>query len=144
MTNFDSDLTRYPAMYFEAWNRQDIDLALTVVAETLTWKDPLLPAPLSSREEARTFFEFGWAAFPDLKFEALGRPLIDEGSRTVAQEWIMRGTDSGTGFAPGNPPSGRSFEIPGTDVWVLDADGVAQSVTAYWDAALLTRQLDHN
>lgn len=141
VTTSSSILTRYPATYFEAWNQQDIDFAITVVAESLTWKDPLLPAPLTSRAEARTFFEFGWAAFPDLKFEGLGSPLIDEANRTVVQEWIMRGSDSGSGLAPGQSPSGRSFEVPGADVWILDADGVAKSVVAYWDSALLMRQV---
>jgi steroid delta-isomerase-like uncharacterized protein len=141
MANSSNELTCYPAIYFEAWNRQDLDFAVTAVAENLTWRDPLLPEPLTTREQARTFFEFGWAVFPDLKFEALGSPLIDESNRTVVQEWIMRGSDSGTGFAPGAPPTGRSFEVPGADVWVLDADGVATSVIAYWDSALLTRQI---
>uniref|UniRef100_UPI00073EB5F3 nuclear transport factor 2 family protein n=1 Tax=Gordonia desulfuricans TaxID=89051 RepID=UPI00073EB5F3 len=115
--------------------------ALDAFAPTLRWTDPLLPTPLTSREGARGFLLFGWEAFPDLRFEPVGRPLVDEVARTVAQEWIMTGSDSGVGYRPGEAPSGRSFEVAGMDVWGVDEHGRAVSVAAYWDAGHLSRQL---
>lgn len=142
MTKIATDLSGYPSRYFESWNRQDIDFALAAIAADVRWTDPLLPAPLTTREEARGFFTFGWAAFPDLRFEAVGGPLVDDANRTVAQEWVMTGSDSGVGYRPDVPPTGKSFAVRGTDIWTLDVNGQAKSVAAYWDSADLARQLD--
>jgi steroid delta-isomerase-like uncharacterized protein len=134
-------LSDYPAKYFNAWNQRDIEVALAVVSNGIVWTDPSLPATLTSRAEARGFFEGSWASFPDLEFEALGNPLVDESSRRVAQEWRMRGTDNGSGFGAGGRPTGRSFDVTGLDVWIVDEDLMAVSVAAYYDTGSLARQL---
>lgn len=135
------DVSDYPTRYFAAWNERDIEAALQAFASTVTWNDPSLPATITTLEEAKGFFEGSWAAFPDLRFEAIGSPLVDATTGRVAQEWRMTGTDSGVGFIPGHSPSGNEFEVPGMDVWVVTADLTATSVTAYYDAASFARQL---
>jgi steroid delta-isomerase-like uncharacterized protein len=144
MADADDNMISYPARYFAAWNSRDIDVALRIVTTDVVWSDPSLPAPLAGSEQARAFFESVWAAFPNLTFEMIGPPLVDFESRRVAHEWVMRGKDSGTGFPPGREATGNSFEIYGTDVWVVDSEGAAQSVTAYYDAGSFARQLGLN
>ncbi|MGW0035135.1 nuclear transport factor 2 family protein [Gordonia sp. NPDC003376] len=77
-----TDLAIHPNRHFASWNQRDIEKARDPFAPTLPWTNPLLPAPLTSREGARGFLVFGWEEFPDLRFEPVGRPLVDEVART--------------------------------------------------------------
>lgn len=134
-------LAAYPERYLAAWTQRDIDVALDVIATEVDWRDPSLPAPLTSREESRGFFVSAWQGFPDMAFEPIGSPLIDAEQGRVAHEWRMIGTHTGEGFPPGVPPTGKSFDVPGVDIWEVDEDGRAISVRANWDVATLMRQL---
>jgi steroid delta-isomerase-like uncharacterized protein len=134
-------LQAYPARYLAAWSQRDIDTALDVVATQLHWVDPSLPAPMTTRDEARAFFTASWQGFPDLTMQAVGSPLVDAARGRVAQEWRMTGTHTGEGFPPGVPPTGKAFDVSGTDVWELDQNGRAVSIHAYWDVTTLMNQL---
>ena len=134
-------LEAYPARYLAAWTQRDIDAALDVVATELHWIDPSLPGPLTTREEARRFFVASGQGFPDMAFPPVGNPLIDAARGRVAHEWRMTGTHTGDGFPPGVPPTGKAFDVSGTDVWEVDQDGRAVSIHAYWDVATLMNQL---
>ncbi|MDV2477104.1 ester cyclase [Rhodococcus zopfii] len=143
-SNAATDLTTlesYPQRYFEAWSQRDIDVALDVISPQVDWRDPSLPAPITDHEGARDFFVSAWQGFPDLKFEAIGTPIVDVARRRVTHEWRMIGTHTGEGFPPGVPPTGKPFDIPGADIWEVDEHGRAVSVRAYWDVATLMRQL---
>src|ERR1700747_1290655 len=126
-----------PAHCLAAWSQRDIDTALDVVATELHWVDPSLPAPMTTRDEARYFFTATWQGFPDLAMQAVGSPLVDAVRGRVAHEWRMTGTHTGEGFPPGVPPSGKAFDVSGTDVWEVDRDGRAVSIHAYSDVAAL-------
>ena len=104
-------LQAYPARYLAAWSQRDIDTALDVVATELHWADPSLPAPMTTRAEARGFFTATWQGFPDLTMQPVGSPLVDAARRRVAQEWRMTGTHTGEGFPPGVPPTGKAFRL---------------------------------
>jgi steroid delta-isomerase-like uncharacterized protein len=134
-------LEAYPARYLTAWSQRDIDAALDVLAAELDWVDPSLPAPMTTRDEARGFFTATWQGFPDLAMHAVGSPLVDVARRRVAGEWRMTGTHTGEGFPPGVPPTGKAFDVSGTDVWEVGPDGRAVSIHAYWDVATLMNQL---
>jgi steroid delta-isomerase-like uncharacterized protein len=134
-------LTTYPKRYFAAWNGRDIDVVETIVAPSFSWIDPLLPAELTEYEGARLFFQGAWQGFPDIAFTAIGEPLVDAAANRVAAEWRMTGTHTGEGFPPGAPPTGKAFDVSGTDVWTVGDDGRATAVRAYDDTATLARQL---
>jgi steroid delta-isomerase-like uncharacterized protein len=134
-------LEAYPARYLAAWSQRDIDTALDVIAPELHWVDPSLPAPMTTRDEARSFFVASWQGFPDMAFHPVGAPLVDAAQGRVAHEWRMTGTHTGEGFPPGVPPTGKAFDVSGTDVWEVDQDGRAVSIHAYWDVATLMNQL---
>lgn len=139
-TTTTSALAGYPARYFGAWNGRDLDAVAPLLADTFRWTDPLLPEPLTGLEGAHAFFGGSWAGFPDIAFEMLGPPLVDEAAGTVAQEWRMTGTHQGE-FPAGVAATGKPFDITGTDVFEVDADGRATAVRAYYDALGLMRQL---
>jgi steroid delta-isomerase-like uncharacterized protein len=141
MTLATTDLCTYPARYFAAWNQRDLATALDAIAETVDWQDPSLPAPITDHDGASGFFTAAWSGFPDLAFHAVGDALIDAANRRVSQEWRMVGTHTGEGFPPGVPPTGRAFDVAGTDVWQVGQDGRALAVHAYWDVAGLMAQL---
>lgn len=141
MTAVSIDLAGYPARYFAAWTQRDLDTALDVVADDIEWHDPSLPEPITSREGAAGFFTAAWSGFPDMAFHPVGAPLVDQANSRITQEWRMTGTHTGEGFPPGVPPTGRSFDVAGMDVWEVDGDGRARSVHAYWNVATLLTQL---
>src|SRR3979411_2653466 len=134
-------LAAYPARYFAAWSQRDIEVALELFTPRLSWIDPSLPAEMTSRTEAQGFFEAAWQGFPDIVFVAVGEPLVDAKTGRVAHEWRMIGSPPGEGFPPAPPRTGKPFDVAGTDVWQVDADGRALSVRAYYDVATLLRQL---
>lgn len=139
-TTTPSALAAYPARYFDAWNGRDIDAVAPLLADDFLWTDPLLPEPLTNLAGAHAFFTGTWAGFPDIAFELIGGPMVDEGSGTVAQEWRMTGTHQGE-FPAGVPATGKPFDVSGTDVFAVDAEGRATAVRAYYDALGLMRQL---
>lgn len=140
-TPAETSLRDYPERYYAAWNGRDITALEGIVAPEFSWIDPLLPAEVTEYEGARQFFQGAWQGFPDIRFEPIGEPLVDEGGRRVAGEWRMTGTHTGEGFPPGAPATGKPFDVKGTDVWTMHDDGRALAVHAYYDSATLARQL---
>lgn len=141
MTSIAIDIAGYPERYFAAWNGRDIAVVEAILTPQLSWIDPLLPEELTDHDGARMFFQGAWQGFPDIAFEPIGGPLVDEAARRVAHEWRMTGTHTGEGFPPGVPATGKAFDVKGTDVWTVTEDGRADSVRAYYDTATLVRQL---
>jgi steroid delta-isomerase-like uncharacterized protein len=136
-----SALAEFPARYYAAWNGRDVEVLESIVAPEFSWIDPLLPDELTSYEGARPFFQGAWQGFPDITFQAIGEPLVDEAAGRVAGEWRMTGTHTGEGFPPGAPATGKPFDVKGTDVWTIGTDGRAIAIRAYYDSATLARQL---
>jgi steroid delta-isomerase-like uncharacterized protein len=141
MTTTAPALATYADRYFAAWNGRDLGAVERILAPQFSWTDPSLPAELTGYEGARGFFQASWLGFPDIAFEAIGAPLVDDAAGRVAQEWRMTGTHTGEGFPPGVPPTGKAFDLTGTDVFTVGDDGRATAIRAYYDAATLARQL---
>lgn len=135
-----STLEAYPERYLAAWNQRDIPTALAVIHPNVHWEDPLLPTPLVDHDGAAGFFSGSWQGFPDLRFEAVGNPLIDVAAGRVASAWRMTGTHTGE-FPEGAPITGNRFEVLGTDIWEVDAQGRAKSVHAFYDSLVLLRAI---
>lgn len=140
MTVARSILESYPQRYFAAWNQRDLDTALAVIHPKVHWTDPVLPEPLTDHDGAGAFFGGAWQGFPDLRFEAVGSPLVDEDAARVSCVWRMTGTHRGE-FPAGVPASGNSFNLLGADVWEVDTDGRATSVQAFYDSVVLLRAI---
>jgi len=52
----------------------------------------------------------------------------------------MTGSHQGE-FPPGVPGSGKAFDLLGTDVFTVDAEGRATEIRAYYDSVGLLRQI---
>ncbi|WP_026910519.1 ester cyclase [Patulibacter minatonensis] len=133
-------LTAFPARYCAAWSQDDLATFLDVISPEVRWEDPLLPEPFVGHEGATGFFQGARLGFPDMAFELVGEPLVDEANGRVSAEWVMTGTHTGE-FPPGAPVSGNSFRVPGSDTWEVDADGRATSVHAHYDTLTLLKAI---
>lgn len=132
-------LTGVPGRYFDTWNARDESAIDDLMADSFDWNDPLLPAPLENAEGARAFLTGSWAGFPDLRFELIGDPLVDEARGRVAQVWRMLGTHDGE--FNGIPATGKAMDVIGTDVFTVGADGRVTEIRACYDSLTALRQL---
>jgi steroid delta-isomerase-like uncharacterized protein len=121
--------------YFDAWNRRDPDAVAATFADGGTYTDPAtggdLVGPAIAAHAAALF-----AGFPDLSFEIVSDGATGPG--TVAAEWLMRGTN--TGSLRGAPPTGATVALPGADAIVVE-DGLIRSVRGYFDRQTMLEQL---
>jgi steroid delta-isomerase-like uncharacterized protein len=125
--------------YGEVWNSHDADLIEPLVTEDIVWLDPALPEPARGVEEVKEFMRTSWAAFPDLRFTP-GPMWLDPHEDSMTWAWRMEGTNSGPLEPPGFAPTGRRIDVDGIDVWDF-ADGRIERYRAYYDMALVARQL---
>jgi len=132
-------LAAVPGRYFDTWNGRDLHAIDALLADEFQWIDPLLPGPLEDLEGAHMFYEGSWEGMPDLRFELIGGPLVDEANSRVAQEWRMLGTH--TGDFLGTEATNNGVDMLGTDVFTVDADGRVTEVRAYYNAGGVLAQL---
>jgi steroid delta-isomerase-like uncharacterized protein len=125
--------------YSEVWSSHDADKIEPLVTEDIVWLDPALPEPARGVEEVKEFMRTSWAAFPDLRFTP-GPMWLDPHEDSMTWAWRMEGTNSGPLEPPGFAPTGRRIDIDGIDVWDF-ADGRIERYRAYYDMALVARQL---
>ena len=119
--------------YFNAWIIRDADAILATLASNGTYEDPSTGRPISG-EALRGYVTGLWSIFPDLTFETVSHS--DDGT---SAQWIMRGTNRGS--FNGLPPTGLPVELRGADFFTFDDAGQISSVTGYFDAGVIPRQL---
>ena len=119
--------------YFNAWIARDANAILATLASNGTYEDPSTGGPISG-EALRGYVTGLWSIFPDLTFE-----IVSHSDDGASAQWIMRGTNRGS--FNGLPPSGRSVELHGADFFTFDDAGQITSVTGYFDAGVIPRQL---
>lgn len=120
--------------YFAAWNTRDAGAIVATVAEGGTYSDPV-----SGEVSGHAIGEYAaglFAGFPDLSFEVICHGLVDD--RTVAAQWLMRGTN--TGPFMGMEPCGKPISVPGADFIVVEGDRI-RSVRGYFDSRVVPDQL---
>jgi steroid delta-isomerase-like uncharacterized protein len=79
------------------------------------------------------------AAFPDLSNEVTSLSAAADG--TVVAEVTLSGTQAAPWGAMGS--KGQRFSLPHLFVLHVNADGLIDSISAYWDNASFYRQLGH-
>jgi steroid delta-isomerase-like uncharacterized protein len=121
--------------WVDGWNSHDVTRILACLTADAVYEDLPLGAVNHGHDEARQFIEFGWAAFPDLRFELTGTAIRDGGGTA---EWTMLGTQKGD--LPGLPATGKSFSVRGVSVMELAGDQI-RAVRDYWDYATVLQQL---
>jgi steroid delta-isomerase-like uncharacterized protein len=75
-----------------AWERGDVEAFVGLFADSFVWRDWMVPEPMKSKEEARSFFSAWFTAFPDLRVKSITRVVSDD---SVAAEVEFNGTHRG-------------------------------------------------
>jgi steroid delta-isomerase-like uncharacterized protein len=120
--------------YFAAWNTRDAGAIVAMFTDGGTYSDPV-----SGEVSGQAIGDYAaglFAGFPDLSFEVTSHGLVDD--RTLAAQWIMRGTN--TGSFMGMPPTGKPISVPGADFIVVEGDRI-RSVRGYFDSRVVPDQL---
>jgi steroid delta-isomerase-like uncharacterized protein len=113
---------------------RDYDRILATFVEDCFLETHALGLRSERRAAVRRTYEGYFAAFPDLEPEDEARAFGDD----VMVVWgILRGTSGGEWM--GVPPSGRSFEVPFTNVTPF-RDGLMAGESLYFDVATLCEQ----
>ncbi len=122
-----------------AWEAHDPDTFADLFAERFELNDPSLPAPLTTKEDARRYAQGWFTAFPDMSIKQLNRIVTDD---AVAAEVQFTGTNTGPMSMAGNevPPTGKSVTGKGA-YFVRVRDGKVVEFNSYPDIAGLMMQL---
>ena len=142
------DIGGIMSRWMDAVNRQDIDAQLSFCTEDVVVEDPaMLGRAVRGHKDFLTFAEITYAAFPDMRFEETGAPLISLDGNTLALPWRGTGTLTGDilGWPPENPAprvtaTGRRFDIQGVDRYEF-RDGLICQWRIGYDGSDMSAQL---
>lgn len=122
------------------WDEHDPNGWVALFADTFTLTDPALPAPLTTRTEAREYIQ-GWiTAFPDLRVRQLDQVCSP---RRVAGYVEFTGTHTGPMVTPMGTlePTGRQVTGTGWYIATSDERGKITSFITQQDVLGLLAQL---
>jgi steroid delta-isomerase-like uncharacterized protein len=122
-----------------AWNAHDVERALAVFADNVTWQDTGSPQAMN-KDGIRQYLQGWFSAFPDIQITVINRVVTED---QVAAEINFSGTNSGDlQLAPGAtiPATGRKVNGKGT-YFVRFQDGKPVEVHSYPDLAGMMMQL---
>jgi steroid delta-isomerase-like uncharacterized protein len=133
------ELERVDALHVRAWNDQDTEAFLDLLADKFVWRDVTLPEPMTTREAARAYLRGWFTAFPDMRVTVTSRVVGDE---AVAAEVEFTGTNSGALSMGGRqmPPTQKSVVGRGA-YFVTIRDGKMTEFSTHPDAAGMMVQL---
>jgi steroid delta-isomerase-like uncharacterized protein len=125
--------------YVAAWNNHDPAAIASAFLPDGYINSPVTGGP--ARGEAITQYAGGtFSGFPDFKLEIVNRQQTDHG---YADEWVMRGSWSGTfagGPLKGVAPSGKPFVVYGSSFLEYE-NGKLKSENIYFDRMSLLAQI---
>jgi steroid delta-isomerase-like uncharacterized protein len=130
----------FAARWLEAWNSQDAEKVLGLMADDIVYDDSAWPHTMRGHADVRAFLEFTWRAFPDLRFEPTDGPLLDPHGPKAAFYWRGYATHSGPLDPPGFAATGRQIQFEGADFHEY-RDGMLARLRIVFDMASAMRQL---
>ena len=89
-------------------------------------------------QDLAQWFRDLFAAVPDWKLEI--ENTVDDGDRQIVVQWHATGTFTGAPYL-GVEPNGRSIDLRGCDVILVDENDKVVTNTVYYDAAEYARQI---
>ena len=133
------ELERIDDLHMRAWNEQDTDAFLGLLADEFVWRDVTVPEPMTTREAARAYMSGWFTAFPDMRVTVTSRVV---GEDAVAAEVQFTGTNTG-------PLSMGGMQMPATGKGVMATgayftkvrDGRLTEFSTHPDAAGMMVQL---
>jgi steroid delta-isomerase-like uncharacterized protein len=126
--------------FLAAWNSHQPERVLELMTEDIVYDDSAWPETMRGQAAVREFLDYTWRAFPDLSFEAVGRPIVASDAPRAAVWWRGSGTNTGPIDPPGIPPTGRRIEFEGADFREY-RDGKLARLQIVFDMADSGRQL---
>lgn len=122
-----------------SWNAHDVERALAVFPDDVTWHDTGSPQAMN-KDGIRQYLQGWFSAFPDIEITVINRVVTED---QVAAEINFSGTNSGDlQLAPGAsiPATGKKVNGKGT-YFVRFKDGKPVEVHSYPDLAGMMMQL---
>jgi steroid delta-isomerase-like uncharacterized protein len=98
-----------------AWNSHEHARLLELMTDDIVYDDSSWPTTMRGHDDVRTFLDYAWRAFPDLRFEMVDGPYIVSGQPKAAFYWKGSGTHGGPLDPPGFAPTGARIEFEGAD-----------------------------
>src|ERR671933_2889028 len=83
-----------------AWNSHEQTRLLELMTDDIVYDDSASPTTMRGHDDVRSFLDYVWRAFPDLRFQAIEGPYIVPGQPKAAFYW--RGSATHTGLL--DPP----------------------------------------
>jgi steroid delta-isomerase-like uncharacterized protein len=123
-----------------AWNSHEPDRLLELMTEDIVYDDSAWPTTMHGHGDVRTFLDYTWGAFPDLRFLMTDGPYIVPGQPKAAFWWKGAGTHTGALDPPGLAPTGKAIEFEGADFHEY-RDGRVSRLRILFDMADVSRQL---
>jgi len=123
-----------------AWASHDADQLLDLMTDDIVYDDSASPETMRGKDAVRAFAESTWRAFPDLRFEGVGGPLVASDGPRAAFWWRGTGTNTGPIDPPGIPPTGKRIEFEGADFHEY-RDGKVARLRIVFDMNELGQQL---
>ena len=112
---------------YEAVNAHDWERFQRFYADSISWNDPGLAAPIKGPEVVRQRLETWTAAFPDLKWTL--EELFTQGD-LVCAEFTFQGTHEGELVGPDGvtlTPTNRRIELGAVGVYLIQDNKIAES-----------------
>ena len=124
--------------YLAAWNEHDATKAANYLAEDVVYFDASVGTPVKGRAEAKkNVIEAFLNAVPDLDWELIGQPVVD--NNTVAFEWKFSGTNTGD-WSDGTKATNKIFSIKGMSLFRFKGNKIIYQGD-YYDALSFYTQL---
>ena len=133
------DNLKYDEEEIAAWNAHDVERALAVFPDDVTWQDAGSPQ-IMNKDGIRQYLQGWFSAFPDIKITVTNRVITED---YVAAELGFVGTNSGDlQLAPGAsiPATGKKVNGKGT-YFVHFKNSKPVEVRSYPDLAGMMMQL---
>lgn len=133
------ELARIDDLHIRAWNEQDTDAWLALLADEFVWRDVTVPEPMTTREAAREYIQGWFTAFPDMRVTVTSRVVGDD---AIAAEVEFTGTNTGALSMRGTqmPATGRGVKGRGA-YFAKVRDGKIVEFSTHPDAAGMMTQL---
>jgi steroid delta-isomerase-like uncharacterized protein len=137
LTEFVAD---FVPRWADAWNSHDPDRVLELMTGDITYDDSASPTTMRGHADVRTFLEYTWRAFPDLRFELVDGPFLHSDAPKATFHWRGTCTHSGPIDPPGIAPTGKRVEFEGFDLHEY-RDGRVSRLLIVFDLAEFMREL---
>ena len=112
------DLRKLSTAWNDAWNSRQVEQLASFFAETGTYYEPDLPAPVPGRAGIGDIAAKTWSDWPDVTFDIVS--VVIEESR-VALEW----------HSSAKHKSGAEVQLEGVDMLTWDGDKLSEARVYY-------------